>query len=89
MLESGMTTDEYEVMQRAVDARRSELKRARDAMSEGVDEAQALAVALTWRRQVNALDAAWDATQCLIWADARAHSTVTADTPTVSSDGTS
>ena len=89
MLESGMTTDEYEVMQRAVDARRSELKRSRDAMSEGVDESQALAVALTWRRQVNALDAAWAATKRLIRADAAHHSTVTAATPTVSSDGTS
>ena len=66
-----MLTAEYEVMQRAVDARRSELKRACDAMMEGVDEQQALAVTMTWKRQVVALDAAWDATKRLIWADAK------------------
>ena len=66
-----MLTAEYEVMQRAVDARRSELKRACEAMAEGVDEQQALAVAMTYKRHLVALDAAWDATKRLIWADAR------------------
>jgi hypothetical protein len=67
-----MTTEQLEVMQRAVDARRLELKHARDVMCASErDEALVLSITLTWKRQERELDAAWSETRRLIWTDAR------------------
>lgn len=70
-----MTTEQYMVMQRAVDARRSELRRAQETLIAGCDEQQVLSTIQQWKRLERELDDAWSATKALIWQDARAQGT--------------
>lgn len=64
------TTDTYDVLQQAIDARRDQLRRACDVMSAGASPEEALALAHARKRRLAELDEAWAEMRRLLWAEA-------------------